>query len=116
MEERSAFIALQSFLNRLRSPTVRMILEKVKENGFLFLRSHATLNYYTEKLLFDLHTFEKVSRGGVASPHLEKTLAYIQELQERSGISHLLTLHTKGSKPNPALPRWFNQPGHAHTR
>ena len=42
--------------------TVRMILEKVKENGFVFLRSHATLNYYTEKLLFDLHTFEKVSR------------------------------------------------------
>src|SRR5215831_2620262 len=28
-----------------------------------------------------LHTFEKVSRGGVASPHTEKTLAYIQELK-----------------------------------
>jgi len=34
MEEMSAFIALQSFLNGLRSPTVRMIFEKVKENGF----------------------------------------------------------------------------------
>jgi hypothetical protein len=51
IEEMSAFIALQSFLNRLRSPTVRMIFEKVKENGFavveekgfVFVRSHATM-------------------------------------------------------------------------
>ena len=51
MEEMSAFIALQRFLNRLRSPTVRMIFEKVKENGFavvkengfVFVRSHATM-------------------------------------------------------------------------
>ena len=35
-----------------------------------------------------LHTFEKVSMGGVASPHTLKTLAYIQELKEKHGIDY----------------------------
>ena len=35
-----------------------------------------------------LHTFEKVSSGGVASPHTEKTLTYIQELKEKHGIDY----------------------------
>jgi len=35
-----------------------------------------------------LHTFEKVPRGGVASPHTEKTLAYIQELKGKHGIDY----------------------------
>jgi uncharacterized glyoxalase superfamily protein PhnB len=35
-----------------------------------------------------LHTFEKVSGGGVASPHTEKTLAHIQALKEKHGIDY----------------------------
>ena len=35
-----------------------------------------------------LHTFEKVPRGGVASPHTENTLAYIQELKGKHGIEY----------------------------
>lgn len=35
-----------------------------------------------------LHTFEKVSSGGVASPHTEKTLAYIQEQKKKHGIDY----------------------------
>ena len=35
-----------------------------------------------------LHTFEKVARGGVACPHTEKTLSYIQELKEKHGIDY----------------------------
>jgi predicted enzyme related to lactoylglutathione lyase len=35
-----------------------------------------------------LHTFEKVPKGGVASPHTEKTLDYIQKLKERNGIDY----------------------------
>jgi predicted enzyme related to lactoylglutathione lyase len=35
-----------------------------------------------------LHTFEKVPRGGVASPHTEKTLSYIQALKEKHGINY----------------------------
>ena len=35
-----------------------------------------------------LHTFEKLPSGGVASPHTEKTLAYIQELKMRHGIDY----------------------------
>ena len=35
-----------------------------------------------------LHTFEKVPSGGVASPHTEKTLAYIRELKGRHGIDY----------------------------
>ncbi len=31
---------------------------------------------------------EKVSGGGVASPHTEKTLAYIQELKGKHGIEY----------------------------
>src|SRR5206468_12219526 len=35
-----------------------------------------------------LHTFAKVLSGGVASPHTEKTLTYIQELKEKHGIDY----------------------------
>lgn len=35
-----------------------------------------------------LHTFEKVPRGGVASPHTEHTLAHIQELKRKHGIDY----------------------------
>jgi hypothetical protein len=35
-----------------------------------------------------LHTFEKLSSGGVASPHTEKTLAFIQELKGKHGIDY----------------------------
>jgi hypothetical protein len=35
-----------------------------------------------------LHTFEKAPRGGVASPHTEKTLAYIRELKAKHGVDY----------------------------
>lgn len=35
-----------------------------------------------------LHTFEKVSGEGVASPHTSKTLAYIRKLKEKHGIDY----------------------------
>jgi uncharacterized glyoxalase superfamily protein PhnB len=35
-----------------------------------------------------LHTFEKVPKGGVASPHTERTLACIQELRKKHGIDY----------------------------
>jgi len=35
-----------------------------------------------------LHSFEKVPSGGVASPHTEKSLAYIQELKKKHGIDY----------------------------
>jgi catechol 2,3-dioxygenase-like lactoylglutathione lyase family enzyme len=35
-----------------------------------------------------LHTFEKMPRGGVASPHTEKTLSFIQALKKKHGIDY----------------------------
>jgi catechol 2,3-dioxygenase-like lactoylglutathione lyase family enzyme len=35
-----------------------------------------------------LHTFEKVRGGGVASPHTEGTLSYIQALKKKHGIDY----------------------------
>lgn len=35
-----------------------------------------------------LHTFESVQPGGVASPHTEKTLRYIQGLKKKHGITY----------------------------
>ena len=35
-----------------------------------------------------LHSFEKMLEGGVASPHTQKTLAYIQELKEKHEINY----------------------------
>ena len=35
-----------------------------------------------------LHTFEKVPQGGVASPHTEKTLSYIEALKTKHGIDY----------------------------
>lgn len=35
-----------------------------------------------------LHSFEKVPHGGVASPHAEKTLTYIQVLKAKHGIDY----------------------------
>jgi hypothetical protein len=35
-----------------------------------------------------LHTFEKVRGGGVASPHTEGTLSYIQTLKKKHGIDY----------------------------
>jgi catechol 2,3-dioxygenase-like lactoylglutathione lyase family enzyme len=35
-----------------------------------------------------LHSFEKVPRGGVASPHAERTFAYIQILKQKHGIDY----------------------------
>ena len=35
-----------------------------------------------------LHSFEKVPRGGVASPHAERTFAYIQALKQKHGIDY----------------------------
>ena len=34
------------------------------------------------------HTFERVPRAGVASPHTENTLSYIQGLKEKHGIDY----------------------------
>ena len=34
-----------------------------------------------------LHTFEKVSAGGVASPHTEATLKHIEALKRKHGIA-----------------------------
>lgn len=35
-----------------------------------------------------LHTFEKMPGGGVASPHTERTLSYIEELKKKHGIDY----------------------------
>jgi catechol 2,3-dioxygenase-like lactoylglutathione lyase family enzyme len=35
-----------------------------------------------------LHTFERVGTGGVASPHGEGTIDYIQELKEKHGVDY----------------------------
>ena len=35
-----------------------------------------------------LHSFEKLPKGGVASPHTEETLTYIQALKARHGIDY----------------------------
>ena len=35
-----------------------------------------------------LHSFEKMPEGGVASPHTQKNLAYIQELKEKHEINY----------------------------
>lgn len=35
-----------------------------------------------------LHSFEKLSSGGVASPHTERTLTYIQELKKKHRIDY----------------------------
>jgi uncharacterized glyoxalase superfamily protein PhnB len=35
-----------------------------------------------------LHSFEKLERGGVASPHTGKTLSYIAELKRKHGIDY----------------------------
>jgi hypothetical protein len=35
-----------------------------------------------------LHTFEKMPRGGVASPHTAKTLAHIQALKKKHRIEY----------------------------
>jgi uncharacterized glyoxalase superfamily protein PhnB len=45
-----------------------------------------TVGEMLEEML--LHSFEKVPKGGVASPHTEKTLAYIQQLKQRHGIDY----------------------------
>lgn len=35
-----------------------------------------------------LHSFEKLPNGGVASPHTERTLKYIQELKKKCSIDY----------------------------
>jgi hypothetical protein len=35
-----------------------------------------------------LHSFEKLPTGGVASPHTERTLMYIQDLKKQRGIDY----------------------------
>jgi predicted enzyme related to lactoylglutathione lyase len=35
-----------------------------------------------------LHTFERLPEGGVASPHTEHTLSYIQDLKKKHGIDY----------------------------
>jgi hypothetical protein len=35
-----------------------------------------------------LHSFERLSNGGVASPHAERTLSLIQELRKKHGIDY----------------------------
>jgi predicted enzyme related to lactoylglutathione lyase len=35
-----------------------------------------------------LHSFEKLPGGGVASPHTQKSLAYVRKLKEKHGISY----------------------------
>ena len=35
-----------------------------------------------------LHSFEKVDQGGVASPHTERTLSFIQELKQKHSIDY----------------------------
>jgi len=47
---------------------------------------HLTPGETLEEIL--LHSFEKVAQGGVASPHTEKTLAYIEELKRKHGIDY----------------------------
>jgi uncharacterized glyoxalase superfamily protein PhnB len=45
-----------------------------------------TLTQVIEETL--LHTFEKVPSGGVASPHTERTLAWLKELKKKHGIDY----------------------------
>jgi predicted enzyme related to lactoylglutathione lyase len=45
-----------------------------------------TVGEMLEEML--LHSFEKLSSGGVASPHTERTLSYIQELKAKHGIDY----------------------------
>ena len=54
--------------------------------GDLARHKNMTVGETLEETL--LHTFEKLPSGGVASPHTEKTLAYIQELKMRHGIDY----------------------------
>ena len=35
-----------------------------------------------------LHSFEKLPNGGVASPHTERTLRYIQDLKKKRGVDY----------------------------
>jgi len=35
-----------------------------------------------------LHSFERLSNGGVASPHTERTLGYIHNLKQKHGIDY----------------------------
>ena len=63
-----------------------------------------TVGEMLEEML--LHSFEKVSSGGVASPHTEKTLSYIKALKEKHGIdydahgSYRFIEKTKGQRAN----------------
>jgi len=54
--------------------------------GDLARHKNMTVGEMLEETL--LHTFEKVPRGGVASPHTEKTLVHIQELKRKHGIDY----------------------------
>jgi predicted enzyme related to lactoylglutathione lyase len=54
--------------------------------GDLAKHKNMTIGETLEETL--LHTFEKLPSGGVASPHTEKTLAFIQELKKKHGIDY----------------------------
>jgi len=54
--------------------------------GDLARHKNMTVGEMLEEIF--LHSFEKVSSGGVASPHTEKTLACIQELKRKHGIDY----------------------------
>jgi catechol 2,3-dioxygenase-like lactoylglutathione lyase family enzyme len=47
---------------------------------------HMTVGEMLEETF--LHTFEKVSGDGVASPHTSSTLAYIQQLKQKHGVDY----------------------------
>ena len=52
----------------------------------LAVSKNMTIGEMLEETL--LHTFEKMPEGGVASPHTENTLTYIQSLKKKHGIDY----------------------------
>jgi uncharacterized glyoxalase superfamily protein PhnB len=54
--------------------------------GDLARHKNMTIGEMLEEML--LHSFEKLPSGGVASPHTEKTLRFIEELKRQHGIDY----------------------------
>ena len=52
----------------------------------LAIHKNMTIGKMLEETL--LHTFEKMPEGGVASPHTENTLTYIQSLKKKHGVDY----------------------------
>ena len=67
----------------------------------LALHKNMTIGEMLEEIF--LHSFEMLSKDGVASPHTERTLAHIQHLKKRHGIDYDCHASYRFiEKPNPA--------------